>query len=101
MDSIQIDFNQIAWDNKSAGMRVKRFLGHGKQMRLVEIEPDSGEANWCDDMCVSAGAETQVVSLVFMLLSIIPLVSKFPSNTTRLNAPALRRVQRTSVRSRV
>ena len=50
MDSIRIDFNRIAWDNKSAGMRVKRFLVHGKQMRLVEILPDSGEANWCDDM---------------------------------------------------
>ena len=50
MDSIRIDFNRIARDNKSAGMRVKRFLGHGKQMRLVKIEPDSGEADWCDEM---------------------------------------------------
>jgi len=32
MDSIRIDFNQIARDNKSAGMRVL------------------GKADWCDEM---------------------------------------------------
>ena len=30
-------------------MRVKRFLRHGKQLRIVEIGPDSGEANWCEE----------------------------------------------------
>jgi len=48
MNSIRIDFDKINWDNKSAGMRVKRLLRHGKQMRLIEIGPDSGEANWCE-----------------------------------------------------
>ena len=48
MNSIRIDFDQIDWDTKSAGMRVKRILRHGKQMRLVEIGPDSGEADWCE-----------------------------------------------------
>jgi len=49
MDSIRIDFNQIAWDDKSAGMRVKRQLRHGRQMRLIEIVPVSGEPDWCED----------------------------------------------------
>ena len=49
MDSIRINFDQIEWDNKSAGMRVKRVMRNGKQLRLVEIGPDSGEANWCEE----------------------------------------------------
>ncbi len=49
MDSIKIDFKNIAWDNKSAGMRVKRFMQDGKQIRIVEITPESGEANWCEE----------------------------------------------------
>jgi len=49
MNSIRINFDQIEWDNKSAGMRVKRVTRHGKQLRLVEIGPDSGEANWCEE----------------------------------------------------
>ena len=49
MNSIRINFDQIEWDNKSAGMRVKRVIRHDKQLRLVEIQPDSGEANWCEE----------------------------------------------------
>jgi len=49
MNSIRINFDQIEWDNKSAGMRVKRVVRNGKQLRLVEIGPDSGEANWCEE----------------------------------------------------
>lgn len=49
MNLIRIDFHQISWDNKSAGMRVKRVLRNGKQMRLVEISPDAGEAEWCEE----------------------------------------------------
>jgi quercetin dioxygenase-like cupin family protein len=49
MNSIRINFDQIEWDNKSAGMRVKRITRNGNQIRLVEIEPDSGEANWCEE----------------------------------------------------
>ena len=49
MNSIRIIFDQIEWDYKSAGMRVKRVVRDGKQLRLVEIEPDSGEANWCEE----------------------------------------------------
>jgi quercetin dioxygenase-like cupin family protein len=49
MDSIRINFDQIEWDNKSAGMRVKRITRNGKHIRLVEIGPDSGEANWCEE----------------------------------------------------
>ena len=49
MNSIRINFDQIEWDNKSAGMRVKRFMSSGKQLRLVEIGPDSGEADWCEE----------------------------------------------------
>ena len=49
MDSIRVDLDQIAWDNKSAGTRVKRQLRHGKQMRLIEIGPDSGEPDWCEE----------------------------------------------------
>jgi len=48
MNSIRVDFGQIAWDTKSAGMRVKRSIQDGKQVRLVEIGPDSGEADWCE-----------------------------------------------------
>ncbi len=48
MNSVRIDFDRIVWDNRSAGMRVKRILRHGKQLRLVEIGPDSGEADWCE-----------------------------------------------------
>ncbi|MGB5848541.1 MAG: cupin domain-containing protein [Ignavibacteriaceae bacterium] len=49
MNSIRINFDQIEWDNKSAGMLVKRVLRNGKQLRLVEIGPDAGEANWCEE----------------------------------------------------
>jgi quercetin dioxygenase-like cupin family protein len=49
MDSIRINFDQIEWDYKSAGMRMKRVMRHGKQLRLVEIGPESGEANWCEE----------------------------------------------------
>lgn len=49
MNTIRIDFDQIAWDDESAGMRVKRLSRHGKQMRLVEIGPESGEATWCEE----------------------------------------------------
>jgi len=49
MNSIKIIFDQIEWDYKSAGMRVKRVMQYGKQLRLVEIGPDSGEANWCEE----------------------------------------------------
>ena len=49
MNSIRVDFDQIAWDKKQAGMSVKCCLRHGKQMRLVEIRPDSGESNWCEE----------------------------------------------------
>ena len=49
MNSIQINFDQIEWDNKSTGMRVKRVTNDGKQLRLVEIGPDSGEADWCEE----------------------------------------------------
>ena len=49
MNSIRINFDQIEWDNKSAGMRVKRVVRDGKQLRLVEIGPDAGEANWCEE----------------------------------------------------
>ena len=49
MNSIRINFDQIEWDNKSAGMRVKRVIHHGKQLRFVEIGPDSGETNWCEE----------------------------------------------------
>lgn len=48
MDSIRIDFSRIDWDTRSAGMRVKRAAQHGKHVRLVEIGPDSGEADWCE-----------------------------------------------------
>jgi quercetin dioxygenase-like cupin family protein len=49
MNSIRINFDQIEWDNKSARMRVKRVLRNGKQLRLVEIGPDSSEAYWCEE----------------------------------------------------
>ena len=49
MNSIRINFDQIEWDHKSAGMRVKRVMRHGKQLRMVEIGPDSGEANWREE----------------------------------------------------
>ena len=49
MNSIRINFDQIKWDDKSAGMRVKRVMRNGKQLRLVEIGPESGEANWCEE----------------------------------------------------
>ena len=49
MDSIRINFDQIEWDYKSAGMRVKRVVRDGKQLRLVEIGPDAGDANWCEE----------------------------------------------------
>ena len=49
MNSIRINFDQIEWDNKSAGMRVKSVLLDGKQLRLIEIGPDSGEAKWCEE----------------------------------------------------
>ena len=49
MNLIRINFDQIKWDYKSAGMRVKRVMRYGKQLRLVEIGPDSGEANWCEE----------------------------------------------------
>ena len=45
---MRVDFDQIAWDNKSAGMRVKRILRDGKQMRMIEIRPDSGDPDWCE-----------------------------------------------------
>ena len=48
-ESIRIDFDQIDWDDKSAGMRVKRLWRHGKQMRMIEIGPDSGEPDWCEE----------------------------------------------------
>ena len=48
MNSIRIDFDQIDWDNKSAGMLVKSEWRHGKQMRMIEIGPDSGEPDWCE-----------------------------------------------------
>ncbi len=35
MDSIRINFDQIEWENISAGMRVKRITRNGKQIRLV------------------------------------------------------------------
>ena len=49
MNSIPINFDQIKWGSKSSGMRVKRVARHGKQLRLVEIGPESGEANWCEE----------------------------------------------------
>ena len=49
MKSIRIDFDQISWDTRSAGMRVKRIFQDGRQMRLIEIKPDAGEANWCEE----------------------------------------------------
>ena len=39
---MRIDFEQIDWDNKSAGMLAKSVWRHGKQMRMIEISPDSG-----------------------------------------------------------
>jgi len=48
MESIRIDFSRIDWDTRSAGMRVKRAVQQGKQVRLVEIGPDTGEADWCE-----------------------------------------------------
>jgi quercetin dioxygenase-like cupin family protein len=49
MKKIKREFDKIEWDNKSAGMRVKRFSQAGKQLRLIEITPESGEAEWCDE----------------------------------------------------
>ena len=49
MDSVRIDFDQYEWEYGSAGMRVKRVVRGGKQMRLVEIGPDFGEADWCEE----------------------------------------------------
>ena len=49
MNSIRINFDELKWDEKSAGMRVKRVMCHGKQLRLVEIGSDSGEAEWCEE----------------------------------------------------
>jgi quercetin dioxygenase-like cupin family protein len=49
MFSIKIKFDEIEWDYKSAGMRVKSVSHNGKQIRMVEISPDSGEADWCDE----------------------------------------------------
>ena len=52
MDSIRIDFDQVDWDDKSAGMRIKRVRRHGKQIRMIEIGPDSGEPDWCEEVHV-------------------------------------------------
>ena len=30
-------------------MRVKRVVRDGKQIRLVEVGPDSGESDWCEE----------------------------------------------------
>jgi glyoxylate utilization-related uncharacterized protein len=30
-------------------MRLKRLWRHGKQMRMIEIGPDSGEPDWCEE----------------------------------------------------
>jgi len=48
VNSVRVDFDRIGWDNKSAGMHVKRMLRHGKQIRMVEIGPESGEPDWCE-----------------------------------------------------
>ncbi|MFC2083435.1 cupin domain-containing protein [Bacteroidota bacterium] len=64
MNSIRINFDQIEWEHKSAGMRVKRVICNGKQLRLVEIEPDSGEADWCEEehigYVLEGGLETNI-----------------------------------------
>ena len=49
MDSIRVDFNRLEWDDNSAGMRVKSLCRHGQQMRMIEIGPDSGEPDWCEE----------------------------------------------------
>ena len=48
MDSVRIDLDQCQWDYASPGMRVKCAARNGRQLRLVEIGPDFGEADWCE-----------------------------------------------------
>jgi len=49
MRSIAIEFDQVPRDDKAAGMRVKRVVRDGRQIRLIELRPDSGDADWCEE----------------------------------------------------
>ena len=48
VDASRVDFDRYEWDYTSPGMRVKRALCNGKQLRLVEIGSEFGEPEWCE-----------------------------------------------------
>jgi len=44
----KIDFKEIPWESPMKGVRAKRFVHEGRQLRLVEYTPEM-EAHWCEN----------------------------------------------------
>jgi quercetin dioxygenase-like cupin family protein len=48
MSVYKIEFDKIAWDTPMKGIRAKRFVHEGRQLRLVEYTPEM-EPHWCEN----------------------------------------------------
>ncbi len=46
-ESTRIDFERLPWDIGPTGIRSKTGLGDGRQIRLVELEGNDREHDWC------------------------------------------------------
>ena len=47
MDNSRVDFETLAWQVSSPGIRFKAAVRDDKQLRVVEIDPDV-QQDWCD-----------------------------------------------------
>ena len=46
MDEARVDFEHLDWQVGSPGVRFKAAVRDDKQLRVVEIDPDS-QQDWC------------------------------------------------------
>ncbi len=45
--SARVDFEHLRWDSGPTGIRSKTAARDGHRIRLVELERDGGEHDWC------------------------------------------------------
>lgn len=43
----RVDFSALEWESPMKGVRFKRYIAGGKQLRLVEYSRDFVEPDWC------------------------------------------------------
>ena len=47
MPDYKIDFDLLKWESPIAGLRFKRYISGGKQVRYVEYSSEFVEPDWC------------------------------------------------------